>query len=241
MDAINPDELFQIIVKKLESQADADFAAGQRRFFRHEVETIGVRSVNLHRIAREATPLVRTWPVAARNRLMRLLWEDGRIETGALVCYIYRSFARECGACEFKLFERWIDRYVRNWAHCDGVASWLVAASVANEPELRLNLLGWTQSGTMWKRRAAAVAMVQEAKAGRHFDTIAAIARALLTDREVMVEMGIGWLLKESYVGRPAETFGFLMAHRGSASRRTLRIAAEKMPAARRAGLMAKP
>ncbi|MCL4842013.1 MAG: DNA alkylation repair protein, partial [Bryobacteraceae bacterium] len=138
------------------------------------------------------------------------------------------------------LFERWIDRYVRNWAHCDGVASWLLAASIANEPELRLHLVSWTGSKNRWKRRAAAVALLQEAKAGRHFETITEVAAQLMADRDDMVEKGLGWLLKEAYPKQPESTFAYLMEQRGRASRLMLRIAAEKMPPGRRQELLAR-
>lgn len=237
----NPDEVVKLITARLVAQHDPEFAAGQRRFFQHEVETIGVRSADLHRLAREMFREIKPWPLAPRNRLMDLLWRDGRIEAGALVCCLYRRFASQCGACEFKLFERWIDRYVRNWAHCDGVASWLLAASIANVPELRHRLPQWTSSANRWKRRAAAVALLQEAKAGRHFETIAEVAERLLPDRDDMVEKGVGWLLKEAYPRQPEATFAFLMEQRGRASRLTLRIAAEKMPAEGRRSLLAQP
>jgi 3-methyladenine DNA glycosylase AlkD len=236
----NPDEAVKQIVAWLEARHDPAFAEGQRRFFQHEVATMGVRSPELHRLAREWRREIKPWPVAARNRLMDLLWRDGRLETGALVCFLYRGFAAQCGACEFKLFERWIDRYVRNWAHCDGVASWLLAASIANEPALRERLLPWTASPNRWKRRAAAVALLQEAKAGRHFDTIAEVAARLLPDQDDMVEKGVGWLLKETYPKQPEAAMAFLIEHRARASRLTLRIAAEKIPAEQRRTLLAR-
>lgn len=240
MDPQKPDDCIKMIVERLAALADSVFAAGQRRFFQHEVATFGVRSADLHRLARELGREIKPWPPAARNRLMEALWRDGRLETGALVCYLYRRFALQCGACEFKLFERWIDRHVRNWAHCDGVASWLLAASIANDPELRLHLLPWTGSKNRWKRRAAAVALLQEAKAGRHFETIAQVAERLLADRDDMVEKGLGWLLKEAYPKQPEVVFAFLMEQRGRASRLALRIAAEKMPVDRRRVLLAR-
>lgn len=240
MNPAKPDETVQMIVERLTALSDPAFAAGQRRFFQHEVETVGVRSADLHRLARELSGEIKGWPLTARNRLMESLWRDGRIETGALVCYLYRRFASQCGVCEFKLFERWIDRHVRNWAHCDGVASWLLAASIANEPELRLHLVSWTGSKNRWKRRAAAVALLQEAKAGRHFETITEVATRLMADRDDMVEKGLGWLLKEAYPKQPEATFAFLMEQRGRASRLMLRIAAEKMPADRRRALLSR-
>lgn len=229
MTDVNPDNLVKITRAMLIAAADPAFGAGQRRFFQHEVDTYGVRTADLQRIGRQVFRQIRGWPLAARNRFMRLLWEDGRLETGTLACHLYRRFSPQCGACEFKLFERWLDRYVHNWAHCDGVASWLLAASIRNEPELRHRLPPWTVSKNRWKRRAAAVALLQEAKAGRHFDTITEICIRLLPDRDDMVEKGVGWLLKEAYPAQPAKVVAFLAMHGAKASRLTLRYAAEKM------------
>lgn len=234
----HPEEMVRFVVARLLAASDPEFARGQRRFFQHEVETYGVRTAVLRQISRETGRAIRGWTPAARNRLMKLLWEDGRLETGALVCHVCRRFGRQCGLCEFKLFERWIDRYVRNWAHCDGVASWLLAAAIANEPELPRRLLPWTSSKNRWKRRAAAAALLQEAKAGRQFDVIAEVALRLFPVRDDMVEKGLGWLLKVAYPARPEQVVALLRANRAKASRLVLRYAAGKMTAAHRAQVL---
>jgi 3-methyladenine DNA glycosylase AlkD len=224
-------ELFEEIVARLEALADPEWAKGQRAFFRQEVTTRGVRMAALQPLIRDVARRIKPWPVSGRNALMKLFWETGQLEDGTLVCHVYRRFARSCAACEFKLFERWVDRYVRNWAHCDGVGTFLVAACLANEPELRFALRGWARSKNRWKRRAAAVSLIHEAKQGRHTGFVFEIAAVLLPDRDDMVEKGVGWLLKETYPARREETVEFLAAHRHLASRLTLRYAAEKMNA----------
>lgn len=216
---------------QLLASVDPAFRAGQRRFFQHEVDSYGVRTPRVKELIREVYRTVKSWPPAQRNRLMTALWKTGKLESGAIVCHVYRRFARQCAACEFKLFEKWIDRYVRNWAHTDGVASWLLSACIENEPGLRFELRSWTKSPNRWKRRAAVVALLQEAKKARHVDFVFEIADALIDDRDDMVEKGVGWLLKESYPQSPRETVGFLMPRRARASRTTLRYAAEKMTA----------
>lgn len=229
------ESLHEWIVARLDGAADPVWAEGQRRFFKHEVDTRGVRQAALAPVIRETARAVRDWTTTERNALMKRLWESGKLEDGVLACHVYRRFARSCAACEFKLFERWIDRYVRNWAHCDGVGTFLVAACIANEPELRFELREWVRSKNRWKRRAAAVSLIHEAKRGRHLDLILEIAGALLPERDDMVEKGVGWLLKETYPARPRETVAFLTGPPGrAASRLTLRYAAEKMTAADR-------
>jgi 3-methyladenine DNA glycosylase AlkD len=232
--SLSANELAERIRSRLAGSADPDFAAGQQRFFQHQVRTYGVRTRQLHALDREFWRAVKALPLAARNSLMNALWRDPHLESGILACYLYRRFESQCGRCEFRLFERWIDRYVRNWAHCDAVSSWLLAASISNEPELRFSLTAWTAAPNLWKRRAAAVALLQEAKHGRHTDFLFSIATPLLPDPELMVQKGVGWLLKETYPARPRETVAFLLRQRHTASRLTLRYAAEKMTPADR-------
>ena len=122
---MTPADLAAHIHQQMLTHADPEFATGQRRFFQHEVDTYGVRTTDLNGLIREAARIVKAWPVQERNALMKLLWETGKLESGALVCHVYRRFAKSCAECEFHLFEKWLERYVRNWAHCDGVSSWL--------------------------------------------------------------------------------------------------------------------
>lgn len=176
-------------------------------------------------------------PAAERNRFCTELWKSGRWQEWALACYVYRRFARTCGAAEFRLFERWVDRYVTHWGACDGVGTWLLAACIENEPELAAALPRWTRSRNRWKRRAAAVALVYEAKRGRLTERILEVAALLIDDSDDMVQKGVGWLLKETYPRKSREVVRFLLARPG-APRLVVRYAAEKMSAPDREKVM---
>lgn len=230
-------ELAASIRARLEAVADPAFAAGATNFFREPVNVIGTRARDLHRLVPEVWRAVKNWPVADRNRLYALLWEGGKMEEGGLVCHLGRRFAKEYGATEFRMFERWIDRYVHNWAHCDGVSSWLLSACIANEPALMKKLPSWTHSRNRWKRRAAAVALLQEAKQGRSTQQVFEIAGMMRDDPDDMVQKGVGWLLKETYPRRPREVVKLLTAWPG-APRLMLRYACEKMTPADRARVL---
>jgi len=222
---------------RLESLADPEMAAGARNFFREPVDPLGVRSHDLQKVVAEVCRTIKNWPAADRNRLCTLLWEGGKMEEGVLVSHCYRRFAKQCAAAEFRMFERWIDRYVHNWAHCDGMSSWLLAACIANQPDLVKKLPRWTRSKNRWKRRAAAVALLQEAKQGRNTSAICAISGMLRDDSDDMVQKGVGWLLKETYPRRPREVVSLLTSWRGT-SRLLLRYACEKMTPADRARVL---
>lgn len=226
---MTPATLLKDIRAQLKTAADPEFKSGLRWFFKEPVKPYGVRTPFLRELARLAYAQVKQWPVAQRDKFVTDLWKSGMLEEGAIVCHLYRRFAKSCGEREFAMFEQWINRYVRNWAHCDGVSTWLTAASIANRPGLADRLARWTKSKNRWKRRSAAVSLIQEAKQGRNTEVIFHICDLLLTDTDDMVQKGVGWLLKETYPKRPREVLGFLDPWRARAPRLVLRLAAEKM------------
>jgi len=191
----------------------------------------GIRAPQLKKIAQALYPAVKKWPIANRDQLCEELWRWGDFEGGAIVCYLYRRFQKQCGPREFRLFTRWLDKYVDNWGHTDGLSLWLLGASIENHPELIKELLPWTRAKKRWKRRASAVSMVYSAKRGEHNKEIFLIAEPLLADPDDMVQKGVGWLLKETYPRKPREVMRFLMPRRHSIPRLVLRYAAEKMSA----------
>jgi 3-methyladenine DNA glycosylase AlkD len=193
------------------------------------------------RVARDVYARVKRWDLADRDRFVHALWESRKLEEAELAIYVYRRFARQCGAREFRMFTGWLDRYVNEWGLTDGLSLWLLGASIGNHPSLIAKLHPWTRSENRWKRRAAAVAMVPSARRGLHTREIFRIATPLMPDDDHMVRKGVGWLLKETYPKKPAETVRFLLPWRGKAPRLTLRYAAEKMTAADRARVLAIP
>ena len=177
-------------------------------------------------------------PASVRNRFCTELWQSGRWQEWGLACYVYRRFARSCGAAEFRLFERWLDGYVNTWANCDGLSAWLFAAALENQPKLIDELPAWTRSKNRWRRRAAAVSLLREAAAGRNLAVIFDIADRLAEDRDDLVEKGVGWLLKVAYPPQPEAVVEFVLQNRRRFSRTTLRYAAEKMTPADRAKVL---
>jgi 3-methyladenine DNA glycosylase AlkD len=234
-------EVLTSIRAGLLAHADEAFRKGVKNFFREAVDAYGVRGPEVKLVAREAWGEVKNWPDTALSKLSAELWKSGKIEEAGVAILIYRRRAKQCGAREFKLFERWIDRYVSNWASCDGVASWLLAASIGNEPELIGELDGWARSRNRWKRRAAVVALLQEAKQGRNTAAIFRIAGALLEDTDDMVQKGVGWILKETYPQKPAAVMKFLLPRAARTPRLVLRLSAEKMTATDRTRLLSRP
>jgi 3-methyladenine DNA glycosylase AlkD len=223
---------------RLDELADCEWGAGASAFFKEPVQARGVRSPQLIELSAHLYREIKSWPISQRDKFVTALWKDAHIETGALACYTYRRFAKSFGGREFRLFERWLDRYATNWSHCDGLSVYLLAPAIAKVPQLARELPAWTKSKNTWRRRAAAVALVKEAQHGRHLALIFEVAAALANDPEDLVQKGAGWLLKVAYSAHPYEIVEFLKAHGASWPRLVLRYAAEKMTAKDRAAVL---
>ncbi|MBZ5607227.1 MAG: DNA alkylation repair protein [Acidobacteriia bacterium] len=237
---MTPRELAQSTRRQLKAAADPEFAAGVRGFFREPVDPWGVRSPTVHRIASHVYREIKPWPKPQRYRFMEALWKSGKLEEGVIVCHVYRRFANEFGDDEFALFDQWLDRYVHNWANCDGLASWLLAGAIRNRPQLIRKLPAWTRSRNRWRRRAAIVSLLQEAKSGRNTASILQVCELLRSDPDAMVQKGVGWVLKEAYPLKRNDVCEFLADWRATAPRLLLRIAAEKMTAQDKKWLLTK-
>jgi 3-methyladenine DNA glycosylase AlkD len=142
--------------------ADPRGAADAQFFFKDQnVAMHGLTAPQIQRVARDVYPRIKKMSIADRDRLCTALWGIGKYEGGALVCYVYRRFAKQCGAREFALFTRWLDRYVDNWAHTDGLSLWLLGAPPLIEDEDEDDMVqkgvGWLLKETYPKKAAEVV------------------------------------------------------------------------------------
>src|SRR5947209_9246822 len=100
-------ELLQFINREFEASAEPQFAKNLRWFFKETVDPYGVRGAQIRRIASSVYREIKPWPVKQRDQLCDALWKTGKLETGLLVCHVYRRFRKQCGVREFAMFERW--------------------------------------------------------------------------------------------------------------------------------------
>lgn len=135
---------------------------------------------------------------------------------------------------DFKTFERWVQQYVDSWSTCDDLCCRALGYHVHAFPATLPTVMRWTKSTNMWKRRAAAVALIFSVRRGDHLDKAFEVAKALFNDEEDLVQKGYGWLLKEASKSERKKVFDFVMKNKVRMSRTALRYAIEKLPAGMR-------
>lgn len=217
------------IRKNLSRVADEKTKAGAKRYFKEKINVYGVTMPQTEKIAKQFFPRIRSSGKKDIFFLCEELFKSGYFEEVIIAAnFIYR-IKNKYEKTDIVLFEKWIDRYIDNWAECDTFCNHAVAALIERYPRFISKLKGWAKSKNMWMRRAAAVTLILPARRGKYLTDIFQIADILLLDNEDLVQKGYGWMLKAASQSHQKEVFDYVMKNKASMPRTALRYAIEKM------------
>lgn len=222
--------IIQEIRQELTKKIDVHTQITGHNFFKEEIRIYGVKTAQVSRIAKVYERQIKLMEKKKVFALCDALWESGYLEESFIACQwsyaMHANYTRE----DFKVFERWVDQHVSNWASCDTLCNHTVGTFVAMYPEFVENLKQWARSQNRWARRAAAVTLIIPARHGLFLDDIFEIADCLLLDQDDLVQKGYGWMLKAASEAHQREVFEYVLKNKDRMPRTALRYAIEKMP-----------
>jgi 3-methyladenine DNA glycosylase AlkD len=218
----------------LENGASAPHTAEVEWFFKNEIQSRGWYTAELRKVARRISRAVIRdmgfdFLVAVADRLFR-----GKVlEEKIIAVFLLEKSIADCGDKEFKLFESWIER-VNTWADHDALAHYLLSPMILVKPDRAKACLRWARSSNRWHRRAASVSLVRAARNHQLVDQSKDVSEILLADQDLMVQKGLGWLLREWTKADPTAAIRYLIMIRERTSRLVLRTACETLPVQQR-------
>ena len=224
-------DVLTVVRQELLQSVDEKTRESAQRFFKEEAKFHGVKSAQVKKIAAKYFREIRN---RDKNEIFSLCEDLLRANYGeeAFIAFEWAySLRRQYEQEDFLVFERWVDRYVDNWAKCDTLCNHTLGTFVEMYPQFIENLVGWARSENRWLRRASAVTLILPARKGMFLKEIFEIADIMLEDKDDMVQKGYGWMLKEASKKHQAEVFGYVMGKKARMPRTALRYAIEKMPA----------
>lgn len=168
------------------------------------------------------------------------LWQSNYMEESFIACHFIYLVRRNYEPADFRVFEKWVKKYISNWASCDTFCNHTVGAFVEMYPKCLKNLKSWARSKNRWMRRAAAVSLIIPARHGQFLKEIFEIADILLLDKNDLVQKGYGWMLKVTSESHQKEVFDYVMKRKTKMPRTAFRYAIEKMPKNLKVKAMAK-
>ncbi|MBN1789068.1 MAG: DNA alkylation repair protein [Bacteroidales bacterium] len=218
------------ITKTLIASSDEKTRDSSQRFFKETIRCHGVNSAVTGQIGKELYQSVKHLPKTEVFGLCEQLWQTGYLEEAFIACnwsyYLHRQYTPD----DFRIFEKWVDRYVTNWATCDTLCNHTVGTFVEMYPVYLQELKRWARSENRWMKRAAAVSLIVPARHSKFLPDILEIAGILLLDKDDMVQKGYGWMLKAASQAHQQEVFDYVMRNKAIMPRTSLRYAIEKMP-----------
>jgi 3-methyladenine DNA glycosylase AlkD len=233
-------KIMEDLRKELIQNSDEKTKKSGERFFKEEVNFYGIKSATVGRIAKEHYSRLEDKSKVNVFSLCEELWKSGIMEEAFVSCNWSYFVKKQYEPADFQVFERWVNRYISNWATCDTFCNHTVGTIVEMYPELISGLKRWAISDNRWVKRASSVSLIIPARRGLFLKDIFEIADILHLDKDDMVEKGYGWMLKSASQYYQQEVFDYVVSKKATMPRTSLRYAIEKMPAELKAIAMAK-
>jgi 3-methyladenine DNA glycosylase AlkD len=237
---ITPNYIAAHIRRVLIDGGSAPHSEGVQWFFKEEIRSRGWYTGELRKVAvRFRRTLLRESGMAFLIEVADRLFAGDVLEEKVFAVFLLENQTALFGDAEFARFETWLKR-VSTWADHDALVHYLIDPMMLAKPQRTRNVFRWAKSSHRWHRRAAAVALIGGARTGQFRPQIERVARLLISDKDDMVQKGLGWLLREWAKRSPSEAVPFLIKLRGSAPRLVLRTACEKVQASQRRQILAR-
>jgi 3-methyladenine DNA glycosylase AlkD len=225
----------------------APHAEGVQRFFKEQVASRGWYTGELRKLAaRFHRVLLAEHGFEYLVRVADQLFRGDVLEEKVMAALLLEKSAAQFGPKEFRLFDDWLDR-VSSWADHDALAHYLLAPMLVADPARVRVVFRWARSRNHWRRRAACVSLIRGARQGMFYDEAARLADffcgagalARENDPDLMVQKGLGWLLREMAKADAWRTLPLLLKIRDRAPRLVLRTACETLDVKTRARVLA--
>ena len=121
-----------------------------------------------------------------------------------------------------------------NWALCDVLAGEVLSHFLLDGIVGLKALEPWVASPYKYQRRAAPVTLIKTLKNRHDYGPLLRLIEPLMSDREKVVQQGVGWFLREAWKLQPKPAEAFLLRFKETCPRLIVQYATEKMdPAAK--------
>ena len=233
---LRPEIVARESVTALAACADPARAAGQRRYFKEQVEFLGLTSPQIAEIEAGIWKRVRgVWTFAEAVIYAESMLKGRFHEIRGLGLLVLLRFRKEFPPAFPARVRGWLaaDR-LDNWALVDVFCPKALGPFLTRDPGFVREIATWTADPNRWVKRASAVSFIRLARRGKHLDPVYRIARKLFPVEDDLIEKANGWLLREAGKTDMPRLERFLMKHGRRIPRTTLRYAIEKFPEAKR-------
>jgi len=220
----------------ISSLIDLEYKNKVQRFFKEEVFPIGVRAKDLEKVEKQYFKDLRSLNKKDFFNIINSLLQEKEHEIKTLAFKWLYKRRKDFTKVDFKVFERWLKKYVNNWAHCDSFLTHSLGYLVYHYPELIEKTDSWINSNNRWLKRSASIILIYSFKYHNNklefklfFSRLKKVILKQINDSDDLVQKGYGWSAKEASNINEDLVFDFIYKHKDKLPRTALRYAIEKM------------
>lgn len=194
---MTPAAMHAAIRERLVAHAEPEKLPLMQRFFKEPIDAYCTYTQYVRAVAKEHGAEFGAWTQRERMALTKALWGSGKHEEGSVAILLYARMARRLGRAEWDILSKWLEREVRNWAHCDTLCAEVLGPMLIRNPEWVGEMRQWAAAKPLYKRRAALVAPLKGLRKGMFRAELEELMGMLAADRDAMVKKGIVWVRRE--------------------------------------------
>jgi 3-methyladenine DNA glycosylase AlkD len=233
---MNEKKFIFLLKEELLSLVDLDYKNKVPSFFKEEVFPIGVRAKDLEKVEKQYFKDLKDLNKKDFFNIINSLLQEQEHEIKTLAFkWLYKK-RKDFTKTDFKVFERWLKKYVNNWAHCDSFLTHSLGYLIYHYPELIKKTDSWINSNNRWFRRSASIILIYSFKHHKNklefklfFERLKKVILKQINDSDDLVQKAYGWSAKEASNINEDLVFDFIYKFKKQLPRTALRYAIEKM------------
>ena len=212
---IDTPQLATTLRSALARVAEPERAAPMQAYAKSALPFLGVTAVPLRRVCREVFAEVDLPTAAAWRRAVLGLWRGARYREeryGAIELTGVKRFDGYQDLAALPMYEEMIVTGAW-WDLVDGIAGHRLGLLLRRFPrEMRREMLAWSRSDDLWKRRSAILCQLTF-KRDTDLDLLYATIEPALSSREFFLRKAIGWALRQYAWTDPKEVRRYVREH----------------------------
>lgn len=157
------------------------------------------------------------------------LIKTGKYELISFPIYLLKFYHKTFNKEVFYQIEKWFDIGINNWAHADGISSYIIHAFITSKIIYLKDLEPWLYGKNKFQRRVVPVSFIKTINEKTDLENILQFLKPLMLDKEREVHQGMGWFLREAWKKHPLIIESFLLEWKNQAPRLIIQYATEKM------------
>ncbi len=233
---MNEEKIIISLRKDLKYYIDKDYKERFPSFFKEDIKLFGVRACSLKELEKRYFKELKNIPKKDFLKIIEILLQQKEYEFKYIAFNLLYKRKHDFLKEDFSIFERFLKKYVKNWAHCDSFITHSFGYLVYKYPELLNRTNSWINSDNRWLKRSASTILIYTFKYHKNnkefysaLNRLKTIVIKQINDTDDLVQKAYGWSAKEASNIKEEAVFKFIYKYKNKLPRTALRYAIENM------------